>query len=191
MDPKITDMSLAKLVVGHTFTTCGAPTYMAPEVLAGMGHHRAADWWSLGVLVFELLAGCSPFDHEHRMEIYSKVLRGIARVELPEPCLGPAGDLITALLQPVAVDRLPMRQGGINNVMNHEWFSSFDWAAMRTQSLTPPYVPALETCPGDLKSLANVDSRVLLEGFSTQREPLPAPVEYRDDMSGWDDEFAT
>merc|ERR1719188_1045443 len=105
--PKLTDMGISKLVVSNTFTTCGTPMYMAPEVVAGIGHNRAADWWSLGVLIFELLSGKSPFESVHPMEIYSKVMRGIARVNFPSECHGNAGDLVRALLTPRSSGKSP------------------------------------------------------------------------------------
>merc|ERR1712224_786061 len=128
---------------------------------------------------------------DHTMEVYSKVMRGIARASFPKTCSGPVGDLIKALLEPVAIDRLAMRQGDISNVTDHEWFSGFDWGAMRAQSLVPPYVPVVPTPPKDLECSLKLEHYLDMTNFSTQNEPLPAPVEYHDDMSGWDVEFAT
>jgi len=189
--PKLTDMSLAKLVVGHTFTTCGTPTYMAPEIISGRGHTRAVDWWSLGVLVFELMSGRSPFDAELPMEVYSKAFRGIAKMEFPKACAGSAEDFVRALLQPTAIDRLAMRQGGIGNVMGHAWFAGFDWTSMRDQSLPPPYVPTWMPSPGDKDVKLEFESFASPAHFSTQKEQLPMPVLHCDDFSAWDEGFAT
>jgi len=190
--PKLTDMSLAKLVVGHTFTTCGTPTYMAPEIISGVGHTRAVDWWSLGVLVFELMSGRATFEGELPMEIYSNVFRGIDKVVFPEACGGSTGDLIRALLQPAAIDRLAMRQGGIGNVLDHAWFAGFDWSSMRNQSLTPPWVPMVRR-PSmiDKKGVSKIENIICVAHFSTQKEQLPAPIQYIEDFSGWDQGFAT
>jgi len=141
--PKVTDMSLSKLVIGQTFTMCGAPHYMAPEVLAGTGHHRAVDWWCLGVMIFELMAGTSPFDSDHPMRIYWNVVRGITRVQMPKACEGVVGELMRSLLSPQGIDRLPMRKGDVQNVLDHPWYTGFDWPAMKACELPPPWVPKL------------------------------------------------
>jgi len=185
--PKLTDMSLAKLVVGHTFTTCGTPYYMAPEILAGVGHTRAADFWSLGCFVYSLMSvkGETPFQADHAMETYAKIMRGISAVTMPTSCQGPVGDLIVGLLQANPLDRLAMGSGGISNLFNHEWFSGFDWDAMRLHALPPPYVP-----PANLQTLEEVKKGTYKAGFSTWHEKIPQPVEYEEDpMEPWDDDF--
>jgi CRP-like cAMP-binding protein len=194
--PKLTDMALAKLIVGHTFTVCGTPTYMAPEVLAGIGHTRAVDWWAVGVLIFELMSGRSPFESDHPMEIYSNVMRGFARVELPGACQGLVGELIGACLQHKGIDRLPMRQGGVQNMFSHGWFEQFDWNGMRMNTLAPPYVPTWATQPNEWKELSPSKADMYLTHFRPMRNTFaPAPVEYDEfadeENHGWDDEFET
>eukprot|EP00913_Durusdinium_trenchii_P002608 g2414.t1 len=70
---KLTDMGLAKVCPGKTFTTCGTPDYFAPELIASKGHNLAVDWWTLGILTFELCAGHPPFESTTPMQIYAKV----------------------------------------------------------------------------------------------------------------------
>jgi len=176
--PKLTDMGLAKVVVGQTFTMCGIADYLAPEILAGTGHTRAVDWWALGVLIFELMAGHPPFESDHPMRVYWNVMRGIARVQFPDACAGAVGNLITLLLKPQAIERLPMRQGGITNIETHEWLSGFDWSGMRLLSLAPPLVPKLK---------GTTD----LSHFSASADDLPVPVELHDPENSWDTEFCS
>merc|ERR1712110_1166915 len=76
---KLTDMGLAKVVVGMTYTTCGTPDYFAPEVIASKGHNLAVDCWTLGVLTYELLSGHPPFESTSPLQVYQKVNLGIGK----------------------------------------------------------------------------------------------------------------
>jgi CRP-like cAMP-binding protein len=96
---KLTDMGLAKVIVGKTFTTCGTPDYFAPELIASKGHTQAVDWWTLGVLTFELMSGHPPFESATPMQIYQKVTKGIQRVAFPKKVQRPRGKLYQGAVQ--------------------------------------------------------------------------------------------
>eukprot|EP00913_Durusdinium_trenchii_P009807 g9208.t1 len=96
---KVTDMGLAKFVIGKTYTTCGTPDYFAPEVIASTGHTNAVDWWTLGILIFELMAGHPPFESAYPMQIYAKVTKGIGKVPFPSVIKGTCRSLIESLLK--------------------------------------------------------------------------------------------
>lgn len=191
--PKLADMSLAKYVVGRTFTTCGARDYMAPETVAGIGHNRAADMWSLGVLIFELSSSLSPFESaKNAMDTYARVMRGVSALHLPRSCSGRTGELIAALLQHVPADRLAMRPGGFNNVKEHKWFSGFNWAAMEKQTLASPYKPSWRKDPETWKNLETVPDEALRH-FDAKSEDLPKAVEFTegdDDEQEWVFDFS-
>ncbi|CAK0893332.1 unnamed protein product, partial [Prorocentrum cordatum] len=175
---KLTDMGLAKFAIGKTYTTCGTPDYFAPELIASSGHTNALDWWTLGILIFEMMSGHPPFESAYPMQIYSKVIKGINKVPMPQKCQGSVAELIKALLKNDPSERLPMLAGGIKNVKNHSWFENFDWEAMENCSLEPPYKPVVKS----KKDLAN---------FSARKEDMPTQLHYTDDGSGWDKGFAT
>lgn len=71
---KMIDFGFAKVVTKRTFTICGTPEYIAPEILLNQGHGKPVDWWCLGVLVYEMLAGFPPFQDEDPMNIYRKII---------------------------------------------------------------------------------------------------------------------
>lgn len=72
---KLADFGFAKIVKDWTFTICGTPDYIAPEVLISKGHNYAVDWWSLGVLIYEMISGWTPFEAPTPMEMYEKIVR--------------------------------------------------------------------------------------------------------------------
>ena len=71
---KMIDFGFAKIVTKRTFTICGTPEYIAPEILLNQGHGKPVDWWTLGILVYEMLAGFPPFQDEDPMNIYRKII---------------------------------------------------------------------------------------------------------------------
>jgi len=178
---KLTDMGLAKVIVGKTFTTCGTPDYFAPELIASKGHTQAVDWWTLGVLTFELLSGHPPFESATPMQIYQKVTKGIQRVAFPKKCKGAAETFIKALCNSDPAQRLAVKKGGITNIQNHAWYQTpqiFEWDKYVKLEMKVPYKPVVKS----KKDGAN---------FSARREDMPPQVHYKDDKSGWDKGFAT
>lgn len=78
---KLTDFGFAKVIDQKTFTLCGTPEYLAPEIILSKGHGKPADWWTLGILLYEMLIGIDPFNDEDPMMIYQKIIKG--RVNFP------------------------------------------------------------------------------------------------------------
>jgi cGMP-dependent protein kinase len=173
---KLVDFGFAKKVgLGKkTWTFCGTPEYVAPEVILNKGHDIAADYWSLGILIFELLSGNPPFSGSDPMSTYNIILKGIEAVDFPRKIPKVTATLIKRLCKENTVDRIGYQRGGIKDIQKHKWFEGFSWEDLRLGNLEAPFVPNLK----DNKDLSNFDTY-----------PDDNGSEPEDDLTGWDATF--
>merc|ERR1719168_385843 len=142
---KLTDFGFAKIMEPgtRTYTLCGTPEYIAPEVLLNKGHGKPVDWWTLGILVYEMIVGYPPFVDEDPMGIYQKILSG--KIVFPKMFDKNAKGLVKKLLTADLGKRYGNLKNGVNDIKQHKWFKDVDWNALLEKRLPAPFKPPVKS----------------------------------------------
>uniref|UniRef100_H3B4R6 protein kinase C n=1 Tax=Latimeria chalumnae TaxID=7897 RepID=H3B4R6_LATCH len=168
---KIADFGLCKEGMGfgdHTGTFCGTPEFMAPEVLTETTYTRAVDWWGLGVLIYEMLVGESPFPGDDEEEVFDSIVND--EVCYPRFLSTEAIAIIRKLLRKNPERRLGAGEGDAEEVKKQMFFQEIDWDALFAKKAKPPFIPKIAS-PSDV---SNFDKE-----FTTQKAVLTPPHEPR------------
>ncbi|KAJ4972852.1 hypothetical protein NE237_006026 [Protea cynaroides] len=137
----LTDFGLSKEMdeLTRTNSLCGTTEYMAPEILLRKGHNKEADWWSLGILLYEMSTGKPPFTHANRQKLQQRIIK--EKVKLPPYLSTEAHSLLKGLLQKEPSRRLGSGPGGGNDIKNHKWFRPINWKKLEARQLEPKFKP--------------------------------------------------
>ncbi|XP_077265107.1 protein kinase C iota type isoform X3 [Temnothorax americanus] len=154
---KLTDYGMCKEGIregDNTGTFCGTPNYIAPEILRGEEYSFSVDWWALGVLLYEMLAGRSPFDLTGAAEdpdkntedfLFQVILEKTIRI--PRSLSVKAASVLKGFLCKDPAERLGCgkRPSGFLDIVAHPFFKAIDWEMLEQKQVTPPYKPRLDS----------------------------------------------
>ncbi|XP_061670730.1 ribosomal protein S6 kinase alpha-2 isoform X2 [Syngnathoides biaculeatus] len=141
---KITDFGLSKEAIDHdkrAYSFCGTIEYMAPEVVNRRGHTQSADWWSFGVLMFEMLTGSLPFQGKDRKETMALILK--AKLGMPQFLSPEVQSLLRALFKRNPANRLGAGPDGVDEIKSHCFFASIHWNKLYRKEIRPPFKPTV------------------------------------------------
>jgi len=139
---KLTDFGFAKIIEHRTYTLCGTPEYIAPEVLLNKGHGKPVDWWTLGILIYEMIVGYPPFVDEDPMGIYQKILSG--KIVFPKLFDKKAKGLVKKLLTADLGKRYGNLKNGVDDIKKHEWFKEINWEFLLEKKIPVTFKPQVK-----------------------------------------------
>uniref|UniRef100_A0A0K0FC25 Protein kinase C n=1 Tax=Strongyloides venezuelensis TaxID=75913 RepID=A0A0K0FC25_STRVS len=156
---KLTDYGMCKTNIGpgdYTNTFCGTPNYIAPEILRGENYNFSIDWWALGVLMYEMMVGRSPFD-VYEMDpnstqtaeeyLFQVILE--KQIVIPRILSVKAGNVLRCFLNKFPNERLGCNTNleiGLDQIKNNVFFKNFiDWGMLEAKQIQPPYDPQIQS----------------------------------------------
>lgn len=140
---KLADFGFAKKIIKgkKTYTTCGTPAYMAPEIITMAGHTTAVDWWCIGILLYEMTCGYTPFQYEtNELNKLRAIVDG--KYTIPSNLSASCRSIISKLLTTNPARRLGNLKRGARDVKAHPWFNGFSWTALQNMEMKVCSSPA-------------------------------------------------
>ncbi|EAW12768.1 cAMP-dependent protein kinase [Aspergillus clavatus NRRL 1] len=173
---KLVDFGFAKQIGDReTYTLCGTPEYLAPEVIQNSGHGLAVDWWALGILIYEFLVGQPPFWDPNPMRIYEQIVEG--RLRFPPNVSPAAQNIISLLCKTNPSERLGHISGGSARVKAHPFFEGINWDDLYYRRIKGPIIPRVDhpADTGNFEDYPDPDVRgqaIYTDDLKKKYEPL-------------------
>lgn len=188
--PKLIDFGISKIVKGRTFTMVGTPHYMPPEIISGKGYGNTADYWSLGIMLYEFLCGAVPFadDEDEPYAIYEKI---IAR-KINYPPWIDQRSTAKKMIEQLLSKNPSMRLGGtVQNLKNHLWFTGMNWEKLMMKQVKAPFIPQIKDVTDEanlaLQQVLSMEEIILKEEIKDHVKRKGG--KFTQAGEGWDEEF--
>lgn len=146
---KLTDFGFAKYCNDVTFTIVGTPDYIAAEIIQTKGYNKSVDWWSLGILIYEMLSGFTPFYDSNTLKTYDNILNAPLKFPMSKSFSNEVIDLLSKLINRDLSQRLGNLQNGVEDIKSHIWFQEVNWHKMYKKNIETPYEPPIKAGHGD------------------------------------------
>ena len=173
---KIIDFGLAKHLEDNETanTMCGTLEYFAPEIVKHGDYDKGVDWWAVGIMIYEMLFGVSPFSHKKRKALLSNIKN--SNINFPDrdtysfEYTDVVADLITKLLEKDPTQRLGHTNDALE-ILEHPWFTNIDLEAIEAMEIQAPIKPDANGCIGDL-DLSNFNVKDSSQGMEESIIPV-------------------